>query len=89
MEKIQALSEWRRNPIFNDEERLMLEYVEAVTDSKGEIDAHIKAQMSGAYTEKDLVEITALIAFQNMSTKFNNAFGIEPQGFCFLKMQVK
>lgn len=87
MEKVQALNKWRESSLFSDEERLVLEYVEAVTDSKGEIRAPIKTQMAQQYTDKDLVEITALIAFQNMSTKFNNAFGIAPQGFCSLEIK--
>lgn len=34
------------------------------------------------FDEKIIVELTTLIAFQNMSSKFNSALGIEPQGFC-------
>lgn len=28
------------------------------------------------------IELTAIIAFQNLSSKFNAALGVEPQGFC-------
>ena len=31
------------------------------------------------------VDLSALIAFQNMSSKFNSALEIEPQGFCQTK----
>jgi len=44
----------------------------------------LKRKLSQFYTPEELVEMTALIAFQNMSTTFNNAFDIEPQGFCRL-----
>lgn len=37
------------------------------------------------FSEDDIVELTALIAFQNMSSKFNSALDIEPQGFCLVK----
>ena len=30
------------------------------------------------------VELTGLIAFQNLSSKFNAALGVPPQGFCEL-----
>lgn len=70
---------------FNERERLSLEYTEAVTNSKGSVSELLRARMRDHYTDNEVVGITALIAFQNMSTKFNNAFGLEPQGFCALK----
>jgi hypothetical protein len=29
-----------------------------------------------------MVELTGLIGFQNMSSKFNSALSVPPQGFC-------
>ncbi len=29
-----------------------------------------------------IIELTGLIAFQNLSSKFNAALGVAPQGFC-------
>ena len=85
VEKVQDLHRWRESFLFSDEEKVLLDYAEAVTNSKGDIGGHIKSQMVQHFTDKELVEITALIAFQNMSTKVNNAFGIDPQGFCSLE----
>jgi len=35
------------------------------------------------YLDDDgIVELTALIAFQNMSSKFNSALGVPAQGLC-------
>jgi hypothetical protein len=36
------------------------------------------------FDDDAIVELTALIAFQNMSSKFNSALGIPAQGFCVL-----
>jgi AhpD family alkylhydroperoxidase len=85
LEKVQALHKWKDSPLFREEEKLLLEYVDAVTDSKGAIDLDMRDRMARHFSQQDLVEITALIAFQNMSTKFNNAFGLEPQGFCLAR----
>ena len=36
-----------------------------------------------SYFDDDrIVELTGLIAFQNMSSKFNSALGVPAQGFC-------
>lgn len=82
LDKAQSLGHWPSSSLFSDKEKLVLEYAEAVTDSTQKINDHLKEELQKIFTEEELVELTALIAFQNMSTKFNNAFGIEPQGFC-------
>jgi alkylhydroperoxidase family enzyme len=38
--------------------------------------------MKECYSEDDLVELTGLIAFQNLSSKFNAALDVPAQGFC-------
>lgn len=82
LEKAQALRQWQTSVLFSDLEKLVLEYAEAVTDSIQKISEVLKRQMQSHFSEAEIVELTALIAFQNMSTKFNNAFGVAPQGFC-------
>lgn len=39
------------------------------------------------FSEAAIIELTGLIAFQNMSSKFNVALGVEPQGFCTIAPQ--
>jgi alkylhydroperoxidase family enzyme len=36
------------------------------------------------FSEDEIVELTALIGYQNLSSKFNAALGVLPQGFCFI-----
>ena len=38
----------------------------------------------GDESDNAVIELTALIAFQNMSSKFNSALDVAPQGFCRL-----
>lgn len=82
LDKALALSFWRDSPLFSDLERSILAYTESVTLGAGDRDPALQTHLTDAFGEVGLVELTALIAFQNMSTKFNNAFGIAPQGFC-------
>ena len=41
-------------------------------------------RLRGHFDDDGIVELTALIAFQNMSSKFNSALGVPAQGFCKL-----
>jgi alkylhydroperoxidase family enzyme len=44
----------------------------------------------GAHFDDDaIIELTALIAFQNLSSKFNASLGLETQGFCSTAPQTK
>src|SRR5262245_22790407 len=80
MDKAAALDVWPSSPLFSPRERLALEYAEAVTRSQvtDELAHRVKAE----FGEPTMVELTGLIAFQNMSAKFNAALDIPAQGFC-------
>lgn len=80
--KIQSLQDWRESGLFDDKERAALNYAETVTSAPDNV---TDAQIDGLrkyFTDDGIVELTALIAFQNMSSKFNSALGVPSQGFC-------
>jgi AhpD family alkylhydroperoxidase len=80
--KVDELDTWQQSEVFNDAERLALEYTEAVTRSDIQVTEDLVARMKECYSEDDLVELTGLIAFQNLSSKFNAALDVPAQGFC-------
>lgn len=83
-EKLAALDNWRSGELFDERERAALEYAEAVTRSDREVDDDLMARVREHFDEDAVVDLTALIAFQNMSSKFNAALAVPPQGFCRL-----
>ncbi len=80
--KIEALPQWRGSEAFDDYERAVLAYTEAVTRTDTPVTDDLIADLRAYIDEDTLVELTGLIAFQNMSSKFNNALDVPPQGFC-------
>ena len=82
MEKIHALGSWRDSPMFNPEERLALDYAEAM--SLNRVDDDLRLRLKQRWSEDAIVELTGLIAFQNLSSKFNAALAVPAQGFCRL-----
>ena len=81
-EKIDALENWRASELFSPAEVAALDYAELMTDSRQQVTDNYFEQLKVHFDEAAIVELTALIAFQNMSSKFNSALGIEPQGLC-------
>lgn len=83
--KCDELPNWRESKLFTEQERAALNYAERMTFSDQGVDNACFTQLRQFFSEDDIVELTALIAFQNMSSKFNSALDIEPQGFCLVK----
>jgi AhpD family alkylhydroperoxidase len=84
MAKVAAIINWRDKALFEPEECLALEFAEAMTiDSRG-VDEKLRVRLKQQWDDETIVELTALIAFQNLSSKFNAALDVPPQGFCVL-----
>lgn len=87
-EKVVALPDWRNSQLFSARERAALDYAEAMTRSDIHVsDAQVSA-LRAHFDDDAIVELTGLIAFQNMSSKFNAALAVEPQGFCRLPLRL-
>ncbi len=88
-EKLLALADYKKSDLFNSKEKAGLDYAEAVTYSDREpTDLHFE-ELARHFDDDGIVELTGLIAFQNMSSKFNAALDVEPQGFCEIPQQTK
>ena len=84
MEKILALSTWRSSALFSEREWAALDYAEAVTRSDIQVEEGQFERLREHFDDDAIVELTGLIAFQNLSSKFNSALAVPPQGFCRL-----
>jgi AhpD family alkylhydroperoxidase len=80
--KLAALSRFEQSDLFTGIERAALRYAEAMTCSDRRPDEAMLEALSKHFDNDAIVELTALIAFQNMSSKFNAALGVPAQGFC-------
>ena len=82
MVKVEQLAEWQEKDIYSDRERLALEFAEAVTYSDQQVTADLMQRLKVIFDDDTIVELTGLIAFQNLSSKFNSALDVPAQGFC-------
>lgn len=82
--KVEALEQWRASDLYDARERVALEYAEAMTDSTRRVTDELMDRLRAQFPDDAVVELTALIAFQNLSSKFNSALDVPAQGFCRL-----
>ncbi|MDX1594894.1 MAG: carboxymuconolactone decarboxylase family protein [Gammaproteobacteria bacterium] len=80
--KLADLPGFRTSSRYDAAERAALAYAEAVTLSDCQVDDALFASLREHFDDDAIIELTAMIAFQNMSSKFNAALDVAPQGFC-------
>ncbi|NNM87263.1 MAG: carboxymuconolactone decarboxylase family protein [Phycisphaerae bacterium] len=82
MEKAAAVANWKTATagMFTGQEQLALEYAEAMTLNT--VDDALRDKLKAYWDDDTVVELTGLIAFQNLSSKFNSALDLPAQGFC-------
>jgi len=80
-EKMEGLSEYRKSPLFSETEKLVLEYADAMTQMPVEVSEALFARLREKFSDAQLVELTAGLAWENYRARFDHAFGIEAEGF--------
>lgn len=79
-EKISALGDYGTSPLYSDSERVALEYADAITLSDRDVDDELFVRVAKHFDEDAIVELTATIAWENASSKFNRALRVESMG---------
>ena len=88
MDRAREVPRWRESDVFSPLERDVLEYAEGMTVTPPAVTDAMVARLREQLGDAALVELTAVIAFANFTTRPNVALGIESDGFaaaCGLK----
>jgi 4-carboxymuconolactone decarboxylase len=78
---LRELSHWRDSERFDETDRLVLEYAEAMTRTPVEVADELFAALSERFDERQMVELTMTIGAENLYARTNWALGIEGEGF--------
>ncbi len=81
-EALAALPDWPDSPVFDATDRAVLGYAEAMSTTPPTVtDEHVRA-LQEHLDDRQVVELTALIALENARARFNDALGVVSQDFC-------
>ena len=84
-EQIDHMDSYAGSEAFSEREQLALEYAERITLSDQDVDDGFFAKLQAEFPESaQIVELTAIIAFENFRSKFNHALLVESNGICML-----
>lgn len=78
-EKIEALGGYATSPLYDDTERLVLEYADTMTITGRDVSDEFFERLKAKFSEDEIVELTAVIAWENSSSKFNRALRVPSQ----------
>ena len=79
--KVSAVPEWRASDLYTEVERQVLAYAEAMTETPPSVTEEMVAGLRERLGDARLVELTALVALENLRSRTNAALGLESQGF--------
>ncbi len=78
-EKILALADYASSSLYDEREKVALEYADRITITDLEVTDDFYSRVKELFTGDELVELTAMIAWENCSSKFNRALRVESQ----------
>ena len=78
-EKLLALDEYATSPLYDERERTTLEYADAITISDRDVDDDLFGRVRAFFDDDAMVELTAVVAWENSSSKFNRALRVPSQ----------
>lgn len=79
--ELRGLRDFETSDVFSERDRLVLRYAAAMTATPANVPDGLFDALADEFDEAALVELTATIAFENYRARYNQAFGIDSQGF--------
>lgn len=88
-EKINAVGDYTQSSYFSSREKLALTYADRITLSDQDVDDELFSKLQDEFSEPAaIVELTAIVAFENFRSKFNHALQVEANGICQVKLSL-
>ena len=76
-----ALADFESSTAFTALEKLVLRYAVVMTQTPVVVADELFVELRRHYNERQLVELTSAIAWENYRARFDHAFGVEAEGF--------
>lgn len=80
-EQLLALPRYRESPLFTEREKLVLDYAAGMSRSPVDVSDQLFERLRRHFDDAQLVQLTFVIALENLRGRFNLALGIGAAGF--------
>lgn len=79
--QLRALPTFRDSDAFSADEKLVLEFAEAMTRIPTTVDRELRDRLLARFSRTQLVELATTVAWENHRGRLNQALGVRPSGF--------
>lgn len=79
--QLRNLAKFETSEHFSEDERLVLHMATALTQTPSDVSDDLFATLRGRFSERELVELSAAIAWENYRARFNRTFALGSDGF--------
>ena len=83
-EQLAELANFEQSTNFAPRDKAILRYAEGMTRTPADVSEKVFNDLKQYFNTAGIVELTAMIAFENLRARFNRALHIEADGFCEL-----
>ena len=80
-EETSQLATYKESEKFTEPEKAAIEYAEYLTRTPANVPDELFERLRSHLDERQLVELTATIAWENFIGRFNRGFDVQPQGY--------
>jgi alkylhydroperoxidase family enzyme len=79
--QLQEIGRYRESSAFSADERLVLDLAVEMSKTPVDVPAEVLARVRARFSEAELVELAAAIAWEGYRARFNRVFGVSAVGF--------
>jgi alkylhydroperoxidase family enzyme len=77
VEELNEVANWRDTKILSERERTAIEYAEEMSKTPVRVSDEMFGRLKKHFTDEQVVELTASIAYENYRARFNHALDIK------------
>ena len=80
-QQLADLTVFEESPAFSELQKRVLRYTVALTRTPADVPEELFNSLREHFNPRQMVELTAAIAWENFRARFNRGFGIDAEGF--------
>jgi alkylhydroperoxidase family enzyme len=78
--KVRDVPRWRSSDVYDERERIVLEYAEAAT-TPADVGEELVRRLHEQFSDAEIVELAGWVALENFRSRFNAGLGLHSEGF--------
>lgn len=79
--QLRALPTYATSDVFDTDEKLVLEFAEAMTRIPTTVDQELRDRLLARFSRAQVAELATTVAWENHRGRLNQALGVRPSGF--------